>query len=236
MPRKKSHKTVLILGAGSDMAVSFVTLLANTWHKCTFHLLARNPAHLQNLKAHAEGHGHQVFLHEYDLLNPPVADFTGIEYCVVYAGWLPPDNNDPEKTMTINSTAIQKFLDKLITVNKLSLEHIIITGSIAGVRVRPSNKAYGQAKASLHSYVYDLQKKYGAAVTFTLVIPGYVKTKMIAGHRTPGLLTVSPVKMAKKYLEWLVTKPTVIYSQPIWRLIAGILRKVPEFIIQRMKF
>lgn len=236
MARKKSHKNILILGAGSGMAMAFIQLLSKSWQHCTFHLLARDIQQLDAAKQQAEALGHQVILYTYDLLNPPKTDFTGMEFCVVYAGWLPPDNTEPEKTMTINCTGIQQFLDKFIPLNRLTLEHVIVTGSIAGTRVRPSNKAYGQAKANLHSYVYDLQKKWASIITITLTIPGYVKTKMIAGHIAPAFLTVTPEKMAEKYLGYFETKPTIVYSQPAWRLIAFVLKMIPEFIMKRLKF
>ncbi|MEO7309052.1 MAG: SDR family oxidoreductase [Chitinophagaceae bacterium] len=180
--------------------------------------------------------GHHIHLHTYDLLNPSDLDLTDIEYCITYAGWLPPDNSEPEKTMLVNCTGIQFFLDKLINVNRLILEHVVITGSIAGVRVRPSNEAYGKAKHCLHQYVHNLQEKYGAKITFTLVIPGYVQTKMIAGHNTPALLTVSTQKMARKYIDYLESKPKLAYSQPAWGLIAIVIKMIPGFILKRMKF
>jgi decaprenylphospho-beta-D-erythro-pentofuranosid-2-ulose 2-reductase len=235
MPRKKSHKNILILGATSDMALAFINLFIDNWQKCTFHLLARNTETLHELKSRAETLGHHVFLYTYDLLNPPELNFTGIEYYIVYAGWLPPDNTEPEKTMLVNNTAIQHFTNKVIAANRNHLDHMIITGSVAGVRVRPSNRAYGQAKARLHEYVKALQKKFYPTFTCTLVIPGYVETKMIAGHKTPGFLTASPGDMAIKYWTWLETKPKIAWSQPVWRLIAFILKMIPEFIVKRLK-
>jgi len=226
---------VLILGATSDMALAFTNLAIITWSKCTFHLLARNTLLLHDIKTRAETLGHHVHLHTYDLLDPPEISFTGIEYYIAYAGWLPPNNNMPEITMQVNSLAIQAFTNKLFDTNRHTLEHIIVTGSVAGVRVRPSNKAYGMAKAHLHAWVKMFQKQNDKYVTSSLVIPGYVKTKMIAGHKTPGLLTTTPQKMAVKYLEWLITKPAVTYSQPVWQLIAIILQMLPGFVTKRLK-
>ncbi len=235
MPRKRTHKNILILGATSDMALAFIHLIIDKWQRCTFHLLARNTATLEDFKTKAEALGHQVFLHTYDLLNPPELHFSGIEYYIAYAGWLPPNNNEPEKTMLVNNTAIQHFTDKVITANRNHLDHIIITGSIAGVRVRQSNWAYGQAKAGLHAYVKALQKKIYPTITCTLVIPGYVKTKMIAHQKTPGFLTTTPGDLALKYWTLLETKPLIAWSQPVWRLIAVILKLLPKFIINRLK-
>ena len=235
MPRKKSHKNILILGATSEMALAFINLIIDNWHHCTFYLLARNTATLLELKNRGEALGHQVLLYTYDLMNPPELHFSGIDYYVVYAGWLPPDNSEYEKAMVINNTGIQHFTNKIITSNLNHLEHIIITGSIAGVRVRPANKAYGNSKAGLHHYARGLQKNHHSIITSTIVISGFVKTRMIIGRKTLGLLTVSPAYMALKYCAWLETKPKTGWSQPVWRLIAIGLKMVPEFIVKRLK-
>lgn len=235
MPRKKSHKNILILGATSDMALAFINLIIDNWSHCTFHLLARNTETLQDLKTRGEAHGHHVLLYTYDLLNPPELHFSGIDYYLVYAGWLPPDNTEYEKAMVINNTGIQHFTNKIIASNLNYLDHIIITGSIAGVRVRPANKAYGDSKAGLHKYVRALQKKHYPTITSTIVISGFVKTRMIIGRKTLGLLTVSPEYMALKYCNWMETKPKTGWSQPVWRLIAIALKIVPEFIVKRLK-
>ena len=224
----------MILGAGSDMAMALILELFAKWANCHFCLLARNTSKLEKLKTEAAANNHKVDLYTYDLEHPTDLHFSGIQYAITFAGWLPPDNTEPEKAMLINHTAIQLFLEGLIKDNNQTLEQIMITGSIAGVRVRPSNMAYGQAKAALHQYAYELQKRHPNFVT-TLVIPGYVKTRMLEGLSTPGALTLSVTQMAEKYLLWLETKPKTAYSQPAWRIIGLILRMIPSFILKRMK-
>ncbi len=235
MLKKKSHKNILILGATSEMALAFIKLIIDNWSHCSIYLLARNTETLQDVKDRGELRGHLVMLYTYDLTNPPELHFSGIDYYLAYAGWLPPDNTEYEKAMIINNTGIQHFTNKIIASNLNHIDHIIITGSIAGVRVRPANKAYGDSKSGLHNYVRGLQKNRFPAITSTIVISGFVKTRMIVGRKTLGMLTVSPANMAVKYCKWLETKPKTGWSQPAWRLIAIALKLVPDFIVKRLK-
>lgn len=227
---------MVVLGASSGMAQALLPLLFERWQSCCFYLLARNIGALQNLAGQATQKGHKVETITYDLEKPSALHLTGIHYCLVFAGWLPPDNSHPEKAMWVNHTAIQQFVDGLVENNQNTLEHVLITGSIAGVRVRPSNWAYGKAKAALHAYTRGLQKKWGGSFATTLVIPGYVSTKMLDGLSTPGFLTLSAEAMAEKYWGWMSARPSVVYSQPAWWLIGWVLRLMPGFIIRRMKF
>lgn len=226
---------ILILGASSDMAIAFIKLLFHKWNSSHFYLLARNTDTINNLIAEGKLFGHTVEVKAYDLLQPTEVFFTEINYLVVYAGWLPPDNSQPELSMQVNFTAIKSFVEKFISNNTASLKQIILTGSMAGVRVRPKNRSYGQAKAALHQYAKKLQQQWKKQFTVTLVIPGLVKTKMIAYHKTPALLTISVEVIAEKYWHWMHTQPQVVYSQRIWQFIAFGLRNIPDFLIRNTK-
>ena len=231
----KKNKTILILGAGAGMAQPFIKLLFKQWQQCTFYLLARNTAVLQPLATQGTSLGHTVELHHYDLAEMALPSFTGVEFCITYVGWLPANNEEPDKAMLLNCTGVELFINRLIETNTETLKTILITGSIAGVRVRPANRAYGLAKAALHKYALELQQKWAGRIGVTLVIPGYVSTKMLAGIQAPALLVSSPEKLAAKYETWMASQPKIVYSQPVWRLISVILKGMPEFIVNRMK-
>lgn len=227
---------MLVLGAGSGIAMAITRILFERWKGASFYLLARNTAALEQLAEDGRILGNEVLIYYHDLLLDAPLNFSNIEYCLVFAGWLPPDNNQEPKTMQVNFTGIKSFVDLLISQNSHSLKHIIVTGSIAGVRVRPSNKQYGAAKSALHQYIMGLQAKWKGKFNITLVIPGYVRTKMLSGINTPKILTVSAEEMAGKYFMWLKTKPGIVYSQPAWKLIGIILKLIPGFILRKMKF
>lgn len=236
MSENKSGNRILILGAGSDMAGAMIRLLFQEWNGCTFYLLARNISALKELAAQGESSGHKVELHHYDLMEPARLHFPNTEYCITYTGWLPDNKEAFEKSMLLNFTGIEVFVNGLIEDSGQTLKHIIITGSVAGVRCRPANRAYGLAKMALHDYALRLQKKWVGKIAVTLVIPGYVRTKMIADMKTPGILTLTTEQIAKKYYRYLESKPKKVYSQFSWKLVSTTLRLLPEFIIKRLNF
>lgn len=236
MPIQQNNKHILILGATSDIASPLLLTIISKWKHCTFYLLARNTEKLHDIKKTIEEQNNYVELINYDLLNPPDVHFSRIEYCIILAGWLPKNENETNKTMLVNFSGIKIFIDKLIFDNINSLKQIIITGSIAGVRIRSKNKNYGMAKQALHHYALNLQNNKEYHFKTALVIPGYIKTKMIEGINTPKTLTISPENLAAKYFIWMDEKPSIVYSQPIWRGIALILKTIPEFIMKRLNF
>lgn len=236
MAINQNNKHILILGATSDIASPLLIKIISKWKNCTFYLLARDVSRLQGIKKIIKEQNNKVDLIDYNLLNAPDIVFSGIEYCLVLAGWLPEDEKEADKTLLVNFSSIKLFIDKLILNNKKSLKQIIITGSIAGVRIRNKNKSYGIAKQALHQYAFELQNNKAYHFKTTLVIPGYIKTKMIEGMITPKILTILPEKLAAKYFNWMNKKPNVVYSQPVWRGIALILKTIPEFIMKRLNF
>lgn len=236
MPTTERNKNILVLGATSDIAMSLIHLLIYSWHNCKFYLLARDISKLQDLKNEAEKNNHQVKLIHYDLLKPTEISFHNINYYIVLAGWFPNGKSEAEKTLQVNFTGIKEFTEKLITENQQYLEHILITGSVAGVRRRNLNKDYGIAKQLLHEYTIQTQKNPNFNFKTTLVIPGYVNTKMTAGLKLNRNLMIEHQKLATKYLVWMDKKPKEIYSQPIWHLIAIVLKMIPEFIMKRLNF
>lgn len=231
----KTGRKILILGAGADMARPFLQILFAEWHACTFYLLARTTTALTELVEQGRSKGHTVELHHYDLEQPEALHFSGVEFCITYAGWLPTDKEAVEKAMLLNFTGIKRFVDVLIADNQLTLKHILLTGSVAGVRCRPVNRAYGLAKSALHQYALQLQKKWAGKIAVTLVIPGFIRTRMIEGMQTPAILTSTPEKLARLYVKWMDSQPKVVYSQPVWKLASFVLRNIPEFIVKRMK-
>lgn len=236
MQAPHSNKNILILGATSAVAIALIQLLANTWHNCKFYLLARNTDTLNDIKKIIQQNGHHAFLITYDLVQPDDIHFSDINYCMVFTGYLPKTDNETAKTMQVNFNGIKHFIEKLIDTNKQSLEQLIVTGSIAGVRLRKKNRDYGLAKMKLHHLTYELQKKWSNQFITTLVIPGYIKTRMIDHLSTPKILTIQPNTLAIKYLKWMDSKPRKVYSQYQWYIISLILRLIPEFIIKRLNF
>jgi short-subunit dehydrogenase len=67
------------------------------------------------------------------------------------------------------------------------------------------------------------------------VKPGFMKTRMIEGIKTPGPLTASPEIAARKIFKAAQSRKNVVYILPVWRLIMFIIRSIPEGIFKKMK-
>lgn len=107
--------------------------------------------------------------------------------------------------------------------------------SVAGERGRQSNYFYGSAKAGFTAYLSGLRNRLvKSSVHVVTVKPGFIKTKMIAGINTPGLLTAKPEQVASSIIKAMVAKRNVIYVLPTWRWIMLVIRCIPEFIFKKL--
>lgn len=115
---------------------------------------------------------------------------------------------------------------------------IVGVSSVAGDRGRASNYFYGAAKAGFSQFLSGLRNRMALSgnVRVLTVKPGFVRTRMTAGMKLPGLLTVEPGKVASAiYCAAEETRRDVIYVGPIWRLVMMVIRAVPEKIFKRLR-
>lgn len=111
---------------------------------------------------------------------------------------------------------------------------VIGVGSVAGDRGRISNYVYGSAKAGFHTYLSGLRNRLtrsgGHVVT---VKPGFVDSAMTWGIE--GMFLVAPPeKVAADLLNAVEKKKNVIYTPFFWRIIMGIITRIPERIFKKM--
>ena len=107
--------------------------------------------------------------------------------------------------------------------------------SIAGLRGGRHNPAYNASKAYQISYLEGLRQK-AASLKLPLIItdirPGFVDTPMAAGD---GLFWVAPVpKAAQQIYDAIEHKRSVVYITRRWRLIAFIMKLIPELVYKHM--
>jgi short-subunit dehydrogenase len=113
---------------------------------------------------------------------------------------------------------------------------IVGISSVAGERGRQSNYLYGSAKAGFTAYLSGLRNRlFAHGVHVITVKPGFVKTKMIEGLKTPGPLTASPKSVAQKISKAIIQKKDTVYVLPIWALVMMVIRSIPEAIFKRLK-
>lgn len=114
---------------------------------------------------------------------------------------------------------------------------LVGVGSVAGDRGRRSNYVYGAAKAGFAAFLSGLRNRLAEdGVHVVTVKPGFVRTKMTAGMKLPGAITANPDEVGRAvYRAAEMNKADVIYIRPVWAVIMGIIRNIPERIFKKMK-
>lgn len=109
-------------------------------------------------------------------------------------------------------------------------------GSVAGDRGRASNGVYGSAKAAIETALSALrQRLLRCGVGVLLIKPGWVDTPMTMSFRK-GPLWATPERVARDIVTAIDRRRRVIYTPWFWWPIAAVIRALPEFIFQRLRF
>ncbi len=113
--------------------------------------------------------------------------------------------------------------------------HLAAISSLGGLRGSRVAPAYNASKAYQINYVEGLtqkSKKLGIPIFITDIRPGFVNTAMAKGEGQFWVLSVS--KAAHQILVAINKKKQVVYISKRWRLIAIILKIIPNKIYSRM--
>jgi len=136
------------------------------------------------------------------------------------------------RNLTVNFTAPATLLNLIVHDNNPKLERIIGMSSVAGLRGRKSNYAYGSAKAGFHEFLFGLrQDMKGRNVIVQAVTPGFVKTKMTAHLDLPKNAN-TPEEIAHAIMK--NTTSFAVYPNLFWRIIGLVVRFAPEFVIKKL--
>jgi decaprenylphospho-beta-D-erythro-pentofuranosid-2-ulose 2-reductase len=113
---------------------------------------------------------------------------------------------------------------------------IAVLSSVAGDRGRASNYVYGSSKAALTAYCSGLKadlQTYGVQVL--TIKPGMVATAMTA-HLPQGPLMASPQTVARDIVRAVDQGRSVLYTPWFWRWIMLVIKLLPGFIFNRLRF
>ena len=118
---------------------------------------------------------------------------------------------------------------------KQKFGHLVAISSIGGLRGSAMAPAYNATKAFQINYLEGLRQKacgLKEPVFVTDIRPGLVDTAMAKGE---GLFWVMPVEKAVRQIYGAMErKRKVAYVTKRWGLLAGILRRIPMFLYDRM--
>lgn len=239
---------VLILGATSDMAQAISKRFAK--EGATLLLAGRNLNYLKaiqsdlQLRYQADVHvihfdANDFSSHDSLLSNLPVKPNVVVvafgymcENEVAIENW-----ESAQRMISSNYTGVVSILNKIAVLFKTQKAGTIVgISSVAGERGRQSNFIYGSAKAAMTAYLSGLRNylfKYGVHVI--TIKPGFVRTKMIEGLATPGILTASVDQVANSVFKAVRKRQNIIYVLPIWRIVMFAIKAIPESIFKKLK-
>ena len=113
------------------------------------------------------------------------------------------------------------------------LERIIGLSSLSGVRGRKSNFIYGSTKAAFTTYLAGLRQHLAARrVVVNAVVAGYIRSKMTAGLELPEPLLLEPVFVARAVVN--AGKGFVLVPGWKWKIIYQVLRLLPEGLVAKL--
>lgn len=237
-------KTVLILGANSDVAKAAIPMYINRG----YHVLAasRSTDTLANLATQQ-----QIPADAFSILYFDAADFDGHRAfynslsakpaIVLYAAGFLKNNEDAlvdfegaHQMMKVHYAGAVSILNIIATdrSNK-NLERIVGLSSLSGVRGRKSNFIYGSTKAAFTQYFAGLrQYLFPRKIKVNVIVAGYIRSKMTAGLNLPESLMLEPSFIAKAVVD--AGNNFIIVPGFKWKIIYNILRILPEKLVAKL--
>jgi len=243
-------QSVVVLGGSSDIARAIVRKLCAARAQ-TVVLAGRNPALLDAAAAEAREYGATdvatVGLDAEDVANAGACvtaafDVVGgpVDLVIMAVGQLgrPGDVDDAARSGTVALVNFAWPVAALAEVRRRLVAQgsgrILVLSSIAAARVRPSGYLYAGAKAGLDRLCFALADTLeGTGVTLQLVRPGVVRSKMTAGMAEVPFTTGVNV-VADNVMRGLGSGARVIWSPPLMRYLAFVLRHLPNAIWRKV--
>lgn len=241
---QNTGKTVLILGANSDVAKQciiqylekgFSVVAASRNTKSLEDFITSN--HLDPKKVTvlyfdaADFDSHQQFYN--DLAVKP--------HIAVYSAGFLVDNQKAlrdfkgaKQMMEVNYMGGVSILNIIaMDEGNKNLERIIGLSSLSGVRGRKSNFVYGSTKAAFTQYLAGLRQELASRkITVNVLVIGYIRTKINEGLELNESLIMEPDYVAKFIVN--AGNSFTIVPNFKWKIIYHILRLLPESLAAKL--
>jgi short-subunit dehydrogenase len=239
-----SNKTVLILGANSDVAKqSILQYLAKG-----FSVIAAS-RNLQSLESFIDKN--QLDKSKIEIKYFDASDFSSHQNfydelsikpnIVVYAAGFLVENQKALRNfegtfemMKTNYIGAVSILNIIATdINNKNLERIIGLSSLSGVRGRKSNFIYGSTKSAFTQYLAGLRQELSSRkIIVNVLVIGYINTKINAGLELNKNLIMEPDYVAKFIIN--AGNSFTIVPNWKWKIIYWILKLSPEYLVAKL--
>ena len=168
-----------------------------------------------------------------------ISEIGGVDLVVISSGY--GDLNSKLK-WSIEKTTIDTNVTGFALIAGIALQqflnqgsgHLVGISSIAALRGQRSAPAYSASKAFVCNYLEGLRHcaiKSGKPIFITNVQPGFVKTPMSRGNNLFWISTAQ--KAASQIYEAIVRKKKHAYITKRWRLVAWLLKIVPDWLYNK---
>ena len=150
-------------------------------------------------------------------------------------------NHDLDLTIELDTVAVN--VQGFMAMANIAMKHFEAQGkghlaaisSIAAIRGGYESPSYNASKSFMSNYLQGLRQrayKKNIPVALTDIQPGFVDTAMAKGE---GLFWVAPPeKAALQIFQALIKRKKHVYVSRRWRLVAWILKIIPDFLYQRL--
>ncbi len=237
-------KTVLILGANSDVAKEAMQLYLQQGYEVI--AASRSLQEIDGFIAARHLPADRITTRHFDAtaFADHTAFYAGLPakpHIVLYAAGFQVTNDQalihwPEtyRMMNTHYAGAVSILNLIaMDAGNPNLERIIGLSSLSGVRGRKSNFIYGSTKAAFTTYLAGLRQYLSPRkVVVTAVVAGYIRSKMTAGLELPESLLLEPVYVARAIVG--AGKGFTLVPGIKWKIIYQVLRLLPESLLARL--
>jgi len=240
---QNTDKTVLILGANSDVAKESI----KQYIEKGFSVMAasRNTASLKKFVSENNLISKVAVLSfdavDFDSHQKFYNELPGKPCIVVYAAGFLVDNEaalkdfkGTQQMMMVNYMGAVSILNIIATdTGNKNLERIIGLSSLSGVRGRKSNFVYGSTKAAFTTYLAGLRQQLASRnIKVNALVIGYIRTKINEGLQLNESLIMEPEYVAKFIVD--AGNSFTIVPNFKWKLIYLILKILPESLVTKL--
>ena len=240
---QNTAKTVLILGANSDVAKQcilqyvakgFVIFAASRSLDSLNDFVAKNGLSEKVSVSYfdaADFDSHQKFYDELSIKPHIVVYSAGFLVENVYAL---KDFKGTHQMMQVNYMGGVSILNIVaMDLSNKNLERIIGLSSLSGVRGRKSNFVYGSTKAAFTTYLAGLRQELAQRnITVNVLVSGYINTKINVDLELNKNLLMEPDYVAKHIVD--AGNSFTIVPNFKWKLIYFILKILPESLVAKL--
>jgi decaprenylphospho-beta-D-erythro-pentofuranosid-2-ulose 2-reductase len=237
-------KTVLVLGANSDVAKEAILLyLAKGYHVIA---ASRSTAEIASFMTARKAPQQQLTICSFDATafddhRKFYAALPAKPHIVVYAAGFQVTNEQAlvdwegcYRMMQVHYAGAVSIINLIIKDSANDhLERIIGLSSLSGVRGRKSNFVYGSTKAAFTQYLAGLrQYLFPRKIIVNAIVAGYIRSKMTAGLDLPESLLMEPSFIARAIVN--AGSQFTIVPGIKWKIIYRILKYMPERLVARL--